>query len=196
MKQLRSDVKNFRSTEKDIDPLFLNRWSPRALERDMDSEDLMVLFEAARWAPSSYNNQHWRFLYATHQDEEWETFLDLLGEFNRNWAETGYALVVMVSKKTFDHNGEEARTHSFDTGAAWENLALEAARKDLVAHGMQGFDYENAAEKLDVPEEFEVEAMVAVGSKGDEKSLPEDMQVEPNGRKNLDEIVFNGKFQS
>jgi nitroreductase len=196
MKQLNSDVKDFRSTEKDIDPLFLNRWSPRALERDMDSEDLMVLFEAARWAPSSYNNQHWRFLYATHQDEEWETFLDLLGEFNRNWAETGYALVVMVSKKTFDHNGEEARTHSFDTGAAWENLALEAARKDLVAHGMQGFDYENAAEKLDVPEEFEVEAMVAVGSKGDEKSLPEDMQVEPNGRKNLDEIVFNGKFQS
>jgi nitroreductase len=196
MKQLNSDVKDFRSTEKDIDPLFLNRWSPRALERDMDSEDLMVLFEAARWAPSSYNNQHWRFLYATHQDEEWETFLDLLGEFNRNWAETGYALVVMVSKKTFDHNGEEARTHSFDTGAAWENLALEAARKDLVAHGMQGFDYENAAEKLDVPEEFEVEAMVAVGSKGDEKSLPEDMKVEPNGRKNLDEIVFNGKFQS
>ncbi len=196
MKQLRSDVKNFRSTEKDIDPLFLNRWSPRALERDMDSEDLMALFEAARWAPSSYNNQHWRFLYATHKDEEWETFLDLLGDFNCNWAETGYALVVMVSKKTFDHNGEEARTHSFDTGAAWENLALEAARKDLVAHGMQGFDYEKAAEKLDVPEEFEVEAMVAVGSKGDEKSLPEDMQVEPNGRKNLDEIVFNGKFQS
>jgi nitroreductase len=195
MKQLRDDVKDFRSPKYDIDPLFINRWSPRALERDMDEEELMALFEAARWAPSSYNNQHWRFLYATYEDEEWETFLDFLGDFNLNWAEEGYALIVVVSKTTFDHNGEEARTHSFDTGAAWQNFALEAARRDLVAHGMQGFDYEQAAEELDVPEGFEVEAMIAVGSKGDEESLPEEMRVEPNGRKQLEEIVFNGKFQ-
>jgi nitroreductase len=195
MKQLREDVKDFRSPKYDIDPLFVNRWSPRALERDMDEEELMALFEAARWAPSSYNNQHWRFLYATHEHEEWETFLDLLGDFNLNWAEEGYALIVVVSKTTFDHNGEEARTHSFDTGAAWQNFALEAARRDLAAHGMQGFNYEQAAEQLDVPEGFEVEAMIAVGSKGDEESLPEEMRVEPNGRKQLEEIVFNGKFQ-
>jgi nitroreductase len=160
----------------------------------MDKEELMSLFEAARWAPSSYNNQSWRFIYATHEDEEFKEFANLLSDFNRKWAEDGYALVVLVSKTTFDHNGEESITHSFDTGAAWENLALEASRRDLVAHGMQGFDYEEAREKLDVPEGFEVEAMIAVGSKGDESELPEDFQVEPNGRKEMNEIVSKGSF--
>lgn len=194
MKELREEVKGKRESNYDINPIFLNRWSPRALERDMDEEDLMALFEAARWAPSSYNNQHWRFLYATPEDSEWQTFVDLMGDFNKSWAKEGFALVVIISKTTFDHNGEEARTHSFDTGSAWENLALEAASRDLVAHGMQGFDYHKAREELDVPEGFEVEAMVAVGSKGDESKLDEDVQIEPNGRKDMDEIVSKGSF--
>ena len=117
-----------------------------------------------------------------------------MGDFNAEWASKGYALVVVVSKTTFDHNGEEARTHSFDTGAAWENLALEAASRDLVAHGMQGFDYNKARDELDVPEGFEVEAMIAIGSKGDESDLDEDFRVEPNGRKAIDEIVTRGGF--
>jgi nitroreductase len=194
MKELNEEVQGRRESKYDIDPIFLNRWSPRALEREMDEEELMALFEAARWAPSSYNNQHWRFLYATPEDEEWETFVDLMGDFNAEWASEGFALVLVVSKTSFDHNGEAARTHSFDTGAAWENLALEAARRDLVAHGMQGFDYEAAREELDVPEGFEVEAMIAIGSRGDESELGEDFRVEPNGRKNLDEIVSRGGF--
>jgi nitroreductase len=183
-----------RNAEHDIKPLFVKRWSPRALTREMTEEDLKALFEAARWAPSSYNNQHWRFLYATHKDEEWETFVNLMNEFNASWASDGYALVVVVSKETFDHNDEPARTHSFDTGAAWENLALEAADRDLVAHGMQGFDYEKAREKLDVPEGFTIEAMIAIGGIGDESTLDEDMQVEPNGRKDMHEIVTKGSF--
>ncbi len=194
MRELHEEVKGKRESKFDIDPLFLNRWSPRALERDMDEDELMALFEAARWAPSSYNNQHWRFLYATPEDDEWSTFVDLMSDFNAEWASEGYALVVIVSRTTFDHNGEEARTHRFDTGAAWENLALEASRRDLVAHGMQGFDYEKAREELDVPEGFDVEAMIAIGSKGDESELDEDFQVEPNGRKSLDEITSRGKF--
>jgi len=194
MKELREEVKGKRESDYDINPIFMNRWSPRALERDMDEEDLMAIFEAARWAPSSYNNQHWRFLYATPEDDEWQTFVDLMGDFNKSWAKEGFALVVIVSKTTFDHNGEEARTHSFDTGSAWENLALEAASRDLVAHGMQGFDYDKAREELDVPEGFEVEAMVAIGSKGDESQLDEDVQVEPSGRKDMDEIVSKGRF--
>ncbi|QGA80540.1 nitroreductase family protein [Candidatus Nanohalobium constans] len=194
MKELREDVEGKRNAEYEISPLFLNRYSPRALERDMNQEDLMALFEAARWAPSSYNNQSWRFMYATYEDQEWEDFCSLMNDFNRDWAEKGYALVVVASKTTFDHNGEESITHSFDTGAAWENLALEAARRDLVAHGMQGFDYKKAKEVLDIPEGFEVEAMVAIGSKGDESELPEDMRVEPNGRKDMDEIVAQGSF--
>lgn len=194
MRELHEEVKGKRESKFDIDPLFLNRWSPRALEREMEEDELMALFEAARWAPSSYNNQHWRFLYATPEDDEWSTFVDLMSDFNAEWASEGYALVVIVSKTTFDHNGEEARTHSFDTGAAWENLALEASRRDLVAHGMQGFDYEKAREELDVPEGFDVEAMIAIGSKGDESELDEDFQVKPNGRKSLDEITSRGKF--
>ncbi len=188
------EVAKHRKPGHDIHPLFVERWSPRALGRDMTEEDLMALFEAARWAPSSYNNQSWRFLYATHRDEEWSTFKDLMNDFNTEWAEKGFALVVIASKTTFDHNGEESVTHSFDTGAAWENLALEASRRDLVAHGMQGFDYEKTAEVLDIPEEFEVEAMIAIGSKGDETKLPEDMRVKPNGRKELDKIATKGKF--
>lgn len=183
-----------REAEYDINPLFIQRWSPRALTREMTEEDLKALFEAARWAPSSYNNQHWRLLYATHEDEEWDTFVDLMNDFNASWASEGYALVVVVSKETFDHNDEHAKTHSFDTGAAWENLALEAADRDLVAHGMQGFDYEKAREELDVPEGFTVEAMIAIGGMGDESKLDEDMQVEPNGRKDMDEIVTKGSF--
>jgi len=191
---LEDDITEKRKPSYDIHPLFAKRWSPRALERDMDEEDLMALFEAARWAPSSYNNQSWRFLYATHNDNEWEIFKDLMNDFNTEWAEKGFALVVIVSKTTFDHNGEESITHSFDTGAAWENLALEASRRELVAHGMQGFDYEKARDVLEIPEEYEVEAMIAIGSIGDEKSLPEDMQVEPSGRKELEKTVTKGKF--
>lgn len=194
MTELSEEARNKRKPSFDINPLFIDRWSPRALTRDMSEEDLKALFEAARWAPSSYNNQHWRFLYATHGDNEWDTFVDLMGDFNQSWAKEGYALIVIVSKETFDHNDEPAVTHSFDTGSAWENLALEAADRGLVAHGMQGFDYEQAREELDVPGGFSVEAMVAVGGKGDESSLDEDMQVEPNGRKEMDEVVSNGKF--
>lgn len=192
--ELHRQAEQNREPEHDISPLFIHRWSPRAIGRDMEKEELKAIFEAARWAPSSYNNQSWRFIYATYQDEEYQKFVDLMNDFNKEWAEPGYALIVVASKKTFDHNGEESITHSFDTGAAWQNLALEAARKGLVAHGMQGFDYEKAREKLDVPEKFEIEAMIAIGSKEDSSEIPEDMRVEPNGRKELDKIISKGEF--
>ena len=194
MESIRDDVKGRREPKYDIDPLFVNRYSPRALERDMDEEDLMACFEAARWAPSSFNNQSWRFVYATYEDEEWDKLNGFVNEFNRSWAENGYALVVVLSKTTFDHNGEESVTHSFDTGAAWENFALEATRRDLAAHGMQGIHYDKIEDELDVPEEFEIEMMIAVGSKGDEDALDEDMQSKPNGRKEMEEIVNKGNF--
>ena len=116
-------------------------------------KQFLPLFEAARWAPSAYNNQHWRFLYATRDDEEWETFFDLLNEANQTWASEAGVLVVILAKTTFDHNGESAPTHSFDTGAAWQNLALEATRRDLVAHPMAGFDWGRVHGALDVPED-------------------------------------------
>ncbi|ERG97521.1 MAG: nitroreductase [Haloquadratum sp. J07HQX50] len=197
MEELREEVAEHRTPQEDIEPLLVNRWSPRAMTGEpLDEEQYMPLFEAARWAPSSYNNQHWRFLYATQEDEEFEQFADLLGEANREWTEDAAVLVTLVSKQTFDHNGEPARTHSFDAGAAWENLALEASRRELVAHAMQGFDYEAAAEQLDVPDEFSVECMIAIGERAPAETLPEELQERefPKGRKPIDEILHHGGF--
>jgi len=164
--QLQPEVEENREADYDIEPLFLNRWSPRAMTgAGLEEEEFMPLFEAARWAPSSYNNQHWRFVYAERTDDEFEDFLELIYDGNAGWAEDAAVLVVLASKTTFDHNGEDARTHSFDTGAAWENLALEGARRGLAVHAMQGFDYEGMADYLDLPEGFELECMVAVGER-------------------------------
>lgn len=195
--RMREEARAVRSPEYDIGSLFVERWSPRAMTGEpLDDDTYLPVFEAARWAPSSYNNQHWRFCYATPSDDAWETFVELLSDGNRPWATEAGVLVVVLSKTTFDHNGEPAPTHSFDTGAAWENLALEAARRGLVAHGMQGFDYEQARESLDVPDDYEVEAMFALGEPAPAETLPEEYQdrEEPTGRKPLSEIVYQGSF--
>src|SRR5215813_6455983 len=127
-----------------IDNLFLDRWSPRAMSgEEIPPEDLMVLFEAARWAPS-YNNQPWRILYARRNSEYWPLFFDLLADVNKMWARNAGVLLLFISKTTLDLNGKPSITHSFDAGAAWENLALQGMLKGYVVHGMQGFDYERA----------------------------------------------------
>jgi len=149
-----------RKADYPIESVFLDRWSPRAMSGEpITEEELFTLFEAARWAPSSFNNQPWRILYARRDTPHWPLFFNLLVEFNQSWAKHAAALVIFISKKTFDHNGEPALTHSFDTGAAWENFALQGALKGLVIHGMQGFDYDKARTTLNIPEGFNVEAM-------------------------------------
>ena len=156
-----------RKADYPIDSVFLDRWSPRAMSGEpITEEELLTLFEAARWAPSSFNNQPWRILYARRDTPHWPLFFNLLVEFNQSWAKHAAALVLFVSKKTFDHNGEPAATHSFDTGAAWENFALQGALKGLVIHGMQGFDYDKARTALNIPEGFTVEAMAVIGKPG------------------------------
>ena len=187
-----------REAEHPVDELFLDRWSPRAMSGEaLSEEELLTLFEAARWAPSSFNNQPWRILYARRDTEHWPVFLGLLVEGNRSWAKDGAALLLFVSKETFDHNDQPYPTHSFDTGAAWENLALQATRMGLVAHGMQGFDYERARAELNIPEGFRVEAMAAVGRPGDPAKLPEKTREreKPSDRKPLSEITCEGAFK-
>jgi nitroreductase len=180
-----------------VDELFLDRWSPRALSGEgVTDEELMTLFEAARWAPSSYNNQPWRILYARRETEQWPVFFNLLVEGNQAWAKDAAALLLFVSKETFDFNGKPYPTHSFDTGAAWENLALQATMLGLATHGMQGFDYERARTELNIPEGFRVEAMIAVGRHGDPAQLSESLREReaPSGRKSLSEITCEGAF--
>jgi nitroreductase len=187
-----------RRADHPIDELFLDRWSPRAMTGEpIPDEELMVLFEAARWAPSSFNNQPWRILYARRDTEHWATFLDLLVESNQAWARNAAALLLFVSKTTFDRNGKPARTHSFDAGSAWENLALQASLRGIVAHGMQGFDYDRARTALDIPDEYQVEAMIAVGRPGPRESLPEKLQAveSPNDRRPLAQTICEGPFR-
>lgn len=181
-----------------IDNLFLDRWSPRAMSGEaMDEAELMVLFEAARWAPSSFNNQPWRMLYAHRDSEHWPLFFNLLVDSNKLWAQNAAALVLFISKTTFDHNGKPSITHSFDTGSAWENLALQGWLKGYVIHGMQGFDYEQARAVLNIPEEYQVEAMVAVGKPGPKEFLPEKLQQRevPSDRRKLEETICEGPFR-
>jgi nitroreductase len=186
-----------RKADHPIDNLFLDRWSPRAMSGEaVSQEELMVLFEAARWAPSSYNNQPWRFLYAHRDTEHWQTFFDLLVEFNQSWAKNAGVLVLFISKNTFDMNGEPSVTHSFDTGAAWENLALQGWSSGLVVHGMQGFDFERARTSLNIPEGFHVNAMAAIGKPGDISALPEGLKEResPSDRRKLDQTICEGPF--
>ena len=191
------NISDFRRPDFEIDPIFLNRWSPRSMSGDeISREVLFSLFEAARWAPSSNNNQPWRFIYARRNTDCWPVFFDLLTELNKIWAKNAAALIVVVSKKTFDYNERPARTHSYDAGAAWENFALQGSLKALVVHGMQGFDYDRARTALNIPNVFQVETMIAVGMPGRKEELPEALQERemPSPRKNLSEIVMEGSF--
>jgi nitroreductase len=186
-----------RKADYPIDAVFLDRWSPRAMSGEgIPEEELLSLFEAARWAPSSFNNQPWRFLYARRDTVHWPLFFDLLVDFNKTWVKEAAALVLFISRTTFEHNDEISVTHSFDTGAAWENLALQGSLKGLVVHGMQGFDYEKARTVLKIPEGFQVEAMAAIGKPGKKEDLPEKLQERetPNDRRKLSETIFEGPY--
>lgn len=185
-----------RQADYPVDRLFLDRWSPRAMSgEELSESELMVLFEAARWAPSSGNNQPWRVLYARRNTEHWPVFFDLLNEGNKRWAHKGAALLIFLSKTTRD-NGKPAITHSFDTGAAWVSLALQGALKGYVVHGMQGFDYERARNVLKIPEDYAVEAAAVVGRPGDIADLPEDLRQRetPNTRRPAKDSVREGSF--
>lgn len=197
MKEINKEVIGIRRPTYPIDPLFLNRWSPRAMTgENLSEEKIMSLFEAARWAPSSYNNQPWLFIYAMRDTPEWNTLYSLMIEFNQAWTQNAGALIVVVSKNTFYHNGKPANTHSFDTGAAWMSLALQATLSGLVAHAMQGFDYNKAKSTLQIPEDYTVEAMIAIGKQAPKEKLPPEIAAKeaPSIRRELSQIVMKGKF--
>lgn len=186
-----------RTPEYKVHDHIINRWSPRAMSgEEIEKEELMSLFEAAKWAPSSFNGQPWRFLYATRNSEHWDKFFNLLMEGNQAWAKNAAVLVVMISRKTFEHNDKPNVVHSFDTGSAWENLAIQAEMNNVAVHGMAGFDYEKAKTELNIPDHYKVEAMCAIGKHGKKEDLPEKMQKmeTPSDRKKIVEIVNEGSF--
>ncbi|HMG39165.1 MAG TPA: nitroreductase family protein [Nitrososphaeraceae archaeon] len=193
------ESESVRKSDHSINPLILNRWSPRSMTGEtLRDDDIMSLFEAARWAPSSYNNQPWRFIYAKRNTKHWDRFLNLLVEGNKIWAKNAALLVVVISRKNFEFNEKPAITHQFDAGSAWENLALEASSRGIVAHGMQGFDYKKAGVDLGIPPDFEVMAMIAIGKKGSTEILPPELQEKEKltNRKPLKEIIMEGFYHA
>jgi nitroreductase len=180
-----------------VQPLFVDRWSPRAMSGAvLSDQELYGLFEAARWAPSASNLQPWRILYARRDTPQWQTYLSLLIEFNQVWAKQAGALLVFISDTYNEAMKMNSITSSFDTGAAWENLALQGFQSGLVVHGMAGFSYEQTREKLQIPERYKVEAMVAVGKPGAVDQLPEKLQARemPSDRRPLEQTVCEGVF--
>jgi nitroreductase len=192
-----------RTSDHEIEPLFLQRWSPRAFTGEaMPEADLMRIFEAARWAPSSYNSQPWRYLYAHRDTPHWETFLGLLNEFNRSWAARAAVMIVAVSKSTMRPIGADrdvpSHSHSFDAGAAWAQLALQATALGWHAHAMVGFDMPKAFAELNMPAGTRVEAAIVLGRQGDKAVLPEPLQQReaPNGRDPVASFAFEGGFKA
>jgi nitroreductase len=186
-----------REPERPIEPLLLRRWSPRAMSgQPIAEEELLTLFEAARWAPSTYNEQEWRFLYARRETSHWSVFLDLLVEGNRVWCQRAAMLAVILAHRVFERNGKPNPVHLFDCGNAFENLALQGTAMGLVVHGMQGFDFDRARSVLGVPEDYAVVAMFAVGRPGDPALLPEPLRERevPSGRRPVREFIREGGF--
>ena len=194
-------VGSARSAARPIAPLFLNRWSSRAFTGEPISEEaLHTVFEAARWAPSAYNSQPWRFVYARRDTPAWPKLLEVLSPYNQSWANGAAALIVVVSKATFVPPGKTeetvSRSASFDTGAAWASLAFQALLDGWATHAMGGFDEEAARAATNVPPDHRIEAVVAIGKRGDKSVLPERFHAgeTPNVRRPIAEAVFEGAF--
>ena len=183
-----------RTPQARVDPLFIDRWSPRALSSEPIPSDMLAsLFEAARWAPSSSNEQPWLFMYAD-QPAALEKYRTILVEKNRTWADKAPVLIVVFARRNFARSGQPNRLYAFDTGAAWMSLVLQAHKLGLFAHAMAGFSQEKAYELFGVdPNQYEAMAAIVVGKYGDHKLLPPDLRdrEKPSDRKPLSEVAVH-----
>ncbi len=186
-------------TQSPIHDLLKRRWSPRAFsEQPVGPDMLLTLLEAARWAPSSSNEQPWRFVVATKQEPaDYDRLLACLLEGNRKWAYRAPVLMLSVSRMDFEEDGRPNRHAFHDVGLATENLLLQATALGLVVHPMAGFDIEKARADLKIPSGYEPAAMMAVGYPGELSVLPDYLQqreLKPRERKPLTEIAFSGQW--
>lgn len=189
-----------RQSNYDVSERFIKRWSPRSFDSEytLKEEDVQQLFEAARWSPSSFNNQPWTFLYALKGDKFFDLYLSLLNDFNKEWASQASLLGFIIADLT-DPKGNTNKHASFDCGAAWMALTMQARDLDLYTHGMGGIHYEKCYEELEVPnDQYRVICAFAVGKKASPEELSEDLQDEEemNSRHPTDQIFRNGKFKA
>ena len=190
------NVTDIRKPDFEVSPQFINRWSPRSFsEKEIPEDVLFGLFEAARWAPSASNIQPWRFIIARTK-EDLEKFHSFIMPGNLVWCKKAPVLAVIASQKTTERGLNS--WHAFDSGTAWGHLALEANAKGLVTHAMGGFEKEKAREVLNVPDDIEIHAVIAIGYQGEKEVLPENLQEreQPSSRRPLKELLFEGTFDN
>ncbi len=182
-----------------VHELIRERWSPRAFaDRLVPQEVLRSIFEAARWAPSCYNEQPWAYIVASRDDNEgFERMLSVLVEFNANWAKSAPLLAIAVAELAFAKNNSPNRNAQYDTGAASALLSMEATAHGLGVHQMAGYDQEKARRVFGIPAGWEAIAALAIGYPGDPASLPQslkDREMAPRTRKPIAEFVMAGHW--
>lgn len=175
-------------------PEILERWSPRAFDdHDVSPDDLRTIFEAGRWAPSSYNEQPWRFFVGHRGSETYRKILDALVPSNQDWAKSAPVLILGVTRTRFSHNETPNNYAAHDLGAAMAFMALQASALGLAAHQMAGFDWVKVRESFAIPETYAMGSVMALGHHGELADLPEKFQAQeqsPRSRKSLSEIVL------
>lgn len=186
-------------TKYPVAEVIAKRWSPRAfMERDIERQKVVSLFEAAKWAPSAFNEQPWRFIAADKSNpEEYKKMLSCLVTSNQEWAKRAPLLIIAVAKKNSSYNGKPNRWALHDCGLALENLLLEATDLGLAAHPMAGFSVDAVRTNYSVPDDFEPIAAVAVGYQAEADVLEgtlKERELEERERRPLDETVFHGSW--
>jgi nitroreductase len=189
------------SADYPIQELLAKRWSPYAFQdRPVPEDDLRSLFEAARWAASSFNEQPWTYIVATKEDpEQFQQVLSCLVEFNQIWAKAAPVLALGIASLTSARDGQVNRAAVHDLGLAAGNLLVEATARGLVVHQMLGLFPDKARQVFDIPEGFEAWTAIAIGYRGDPMSLPDalrERERRPRQRKPLSQFVFSGKWGS
>jgi nitroreductase len=168
------------------------RWSPRAFSLEkIPEEDIQAIIEAACYAPSCFNEQPWRFLIAS-EESELNMMRDLLTEKNQRWAKKAPVLILVIAHRYFAYNGKENRWHQFDSGTAWGYLSLEAQKRGLITHGMGGFKNQKTRDSLNISEEYEIIAVIAIGKLGNKDELEEEFKKEeyPSTRRPIKETAW------
>ncbi|WP_019882625.1 MULTISPECIES: nitroreductase family protein [unclassified Methylophilus] len=189
-------------TQQAIHELLANRWSGRAYDagKAVSQEQVVSLLEAARWAPSCFGDQPWRYVFCNKADnmQAWQAAFDCLVPGNQGWAVNAPVLLLICADTLFGHNDKPNKWAAYDTGAATENLCLQATALGLMAHQMGGFDADKARTTFKVPERYQILAMVTVGYQAAIEGLSEEdkaREVAARSRKPLDELFFNGVWQ-